>query len=145
MNVLTTRVVGPSDALAYSVRRECQEPVALCRIMRRWTFDAERMAPLVPGHPRQERFSGGLVRVDQCLVLFVDQHQAQLADPHPEGGVVRLDAARGVPVVTGRAKARVDGHSQRFRNNLPPARAYLLQKASIACRQNIPGKLEELS
>ncbi|HEY5194901.1 MAG TPA: hypothetical protein VIJ39_13680 [Solirubrobacteraceae bacterium] len=44
----------------------------------------------------------------------------------------------------GRAKARVDGHSERFCNDLPPARAYLLQEALIAGWQNIPGKLDEL-
>lgn len=132
MNILTARVAGSPDALADSVRSQCQEPLAFGWIMCRLAFDAERVAPLVPGYPCQERFTRWSVRADQCLMPLIDEHQAQLGDPHSDRGIVCLDTGRAVSVMTCRAKASVDGNSERLCNDLPSARADLPQEALIA-------------
>lgn len=76
---------------------------------------------------------------------LVDQHKAQLADPHPEGGIVLADVSGTASLVSGRRETGVDCHAEWLPNYLPSTRAYLLQEAPIAGRENIPSELYELS
>jgi hypothetical protein len=144
MDVLSARIVPLPDALAYPIRRDGQQFRALAWIVWRAARDAQRMAPLVPGDPSQQRFAGRAVGTEKLRVCLVDQHQSKLRCPDTERFVVGLRLSRTWDPVSGRSE-QVGGYpAQGSVHYLPSRRTDMRQQLTVARRQRVPCQPDQL-